>query len=201
LTHSHTDDAPPAAEAAKRAIPRSPSSARTRIRAVTICAALAAVAFSLSYIENLIPLPIPVPGVKLGFANIATLAALYILGGRAAFAVNILRILLAGLMFTGAFAMFYALSGGILAVIAMILLKRARVFSVVGVSVGGSAAHITGQILLASLIVKNAAIFTSLPLLLISSIIAGAIVGLIVYLLLRALPRAIFRQRSGPRTH
>jgi heptaprenyl diphosphate synthase len=166
---------------------------RSRSRTVTICAALAAVALVLSYLESLIPLPVPVPGIKLGFANIAVIVALYVIGGRGAFTVNLIRILMAGLMFTGVFAMFYALSGGILSVLAMFLLKRAGVFSVVGVSVGGSVVHITGQICLASLIIQNGAIFMSLPILLISAIGGGVVVGLIAYLLLRALPYKAFK--------
>ncbi|MDR2156970.1 MAG: Gx transporter family protein [Clostridiales Family XIII bacterium] len=156
-----------------------------------MCAVLAAVALALSYAESLIPLPAPVPGMKPGFANIAIVVALYLLGGRRAFAVNVLRIALAGLMFSGVFAMFYALAGGISAMLAMVALKRTGAFSVIGVSVGGSAAHITGQIVLASLIIRRGALFAGLPIFLISAVAGGVIVGLIAHLLLRALPRRI----------
>jgi heptaprenyl diphosphate synthase len=147
-------------------------------------AALAAAALTLSYIEHLIPLPVPVPGIKLGFANIAVVVALYLIGGRGAFAVNLLRILLAGLMFSGVSAMMFALSGGIFSIFTMILLKRAGVFSILGVSVGGSAAHIVGQMLLAALIVRNAAMLLSLPILLLSAVAGGLIVGGVSHLVL-----------------
>ncbi|MDR0357370.1 MAG: Gx transporter family protein [Clostridiales Family XIII bacterium] len=163
------------------------SSVRSRIRVLALCAVLAAVALALSFIESFIPLSIP--GVKLGFANIVAVIALYLLGGRAAFSVNVLRILLAGLLFSGAFAMIYALAGGVLGVFAMILLKRAGAFGVIGVSVGGAAAHIAGQVGVAALIVQNAAIFSSLPFLMISAVVSGVIVGFIAYLVLNALPR------------
>ncbi|MDR0851997.1 MAG: Gx transporter family protein [Clostridiales Family XIII bacterium] len=155
------------------------------VRMLTLCAVLTAVALVLSYLESLIPLPVPVPGVKLGFANIAVLSALYLLGGRGAFAVNIIRILLAGLMFTGFSAMLYALAGGILGVLVMILLKRTGLFSVFGVSVGGATAHIAGQLSLAVLVTHTVSIFMLLPALLISAVLSGLLIGFIAQLILR----------------
>lgn len=151
---------------------------------ITLCAALIAVALVFSYIENLIPLPIPVPGIKLGFANIPIIVALYRVGAKSAFVVNITRIILAGLLFSGVSAMLYALAGGILSVIVMILLKRTNVFSPFGVSVGGASAHIIGQILLASLVIQSTSILMLLPILLISAVISGIIIGFVSQLLL-----------------
>jgi heptaprenyl diphosphate synthase len=146
---------------------------------------LTAAALVLSYLESLIPLPVPVPGVKLGFANIAILVTLYLISGKSAFAVNIVRILLAGLMFTGFSAMLYALAGGVFSVLVMILLKRTGLFSIFGVSVGGSAAHITAQLSLAGLVIHSSGIFMLLPALLVSAVISGVLVGFIAQQLMR----------------
>jgi heptaprenyl diphosphate synthase len=159
-----------------------------RTQALTLCAALVAAALVLSYIEHLIPLPVPMPGIKLGFANIAVLLALCRLDGRSAFTVNFLRIVLSGLLFSGVSAMLYALAGGIPSVFVMILLKRTGLFSVFGVSVGGAATHIAGQLALASLVIRNGAVFLSFPLLLASAVFSGLIIGFVAHLLLRALP-------------
>jgi heptaprenyl diphosphate synthase len=156
---------------------------------IALCGILVAVALVLSYVESLIPLPLPIPGIKLGIANAVALMALYRLDGKTAFAINISRILLSGLMFSGFSAMLYGLAGGVLAVTVMIVCKRTGLFSTVGVSVAGAAAHIFGQIALASLIIQNSAIFITLPILLISATISGAFIGYLTHLILRYLPK------------
>ena len=60
---------------------------------------LVALAFILSYIEALFPLPVPIPGIKLGLANLVVLAALYSMGTKEAFVLSIIRIILVGLTF------------------------------------------------------------------------------------------------------
>ena len=97
---------------------------------------LVALAFIMSYIENLLPLPVPAPGVKLGLANLVSMAALYLVGAGGAFGVSLIRILLAGLTFNGLSMMFYSLCGGILSLTVMCLLKKSGHFSVIGISWG-----------------------------------------------------------------
>lgn len=151
---------------------------------MTLSAILVTIALIFSYLESIIPLPIPVPGIKLGFANIAIVVALYKLGGKSAFVINIVRIILAGLLFTGFSAMLYALTGGIISVIVMIALKNMNIFSTFGVSVGGASAHIIGQILLAAFVIQNSSILMLLPILLISAVLSGIIIGFISQLII-----------------
>jgi heptaprenyl diphosphate synthase len=158
------------------------------IKKVAICGMLIACALVLSYVETLIPLPLPVLGIKLGIANAVSLIALYRLDGKAAMTINVGRIVLAGVMFSGMSAMLYALAGGILSVVVMIALKRAGIFSIVGVSVAGASAHIFGQIALAALVIQSSAIFMSLPILLVSAIASGFFVGYLTHLIFRHLP-------------
>ncbi len=59
---------------------------------------LTALAMIFSYIESVIPIPIPVPGIKLGVANIAVITILYVLGVKEAIVINLLRIALTALL-------------------------------------------------------------------------------------------------------
>ena len=105
--------------------------------AIAVCALLAALALIFSYIEVLIPAFVSIPGIKLGIANIVILFALYYLDGRYALLINLVRIFLAGLLFSGVFGILYSLAGALLSLGTMVLLKRTGRFSVTGVSISG----------------------------------------------------------------
>ena len=110
---------------------------------LTLCALLTAMALALSYLENFFPLSlaIPVPGIKLGLANIVTVFALYVLGPAQALLILFGRCLL-GAVFAGNMnALIFSLLGGVTAMLVMIILSRSQRLSVYGVSIGGAAAH------------------------------------------------------------
>ena len=96
---------------------------------------LVALAFIFSYIEHLIPLPLPT-GVKIGAANIVVLCALYMLGWKEAAAISFVRILLSGFAF-GISTVPYSLAGGLLSLLCMVFLKKSGKFGMTGVSVAG----------------------------------------------------------------
>ena len=73
---------------------------RFSTKAITTCAVLAALALALSYLESFFPPLLPLPGVKLGLANIVTVYALYALGASSALAILVVRCLL-GSLFAG----------------------------------------------------------------------------------------------------
>ena len=115
---------------------------------LTLCAVLTALALALSYLENFFPLSlaIPIPGIKLGLANIVTVFALYALGPAQALLILAGRCLL-GAVFAGNMnALIFSLLGGFSAMPVMIGLSRCRKLSIYGVSIGGAAAHNCGQI-------------------------------------------------------
>ena len=85
---------------------------------------LLALALILSYLDSLIPMPIPVAGIKLGLANLAVLYALYGLGVADAVIISITRVILSGLMFSGFSGVMYSLAGAILSLLIMAVLKR-----------------------------------------------------------------------------
>ena len=147
---------------------------------LTVCGLLTAVALALSYLENLFPLSlaIPVPGVKLGLANIVTLFALYALGAAEAMLILLARCLLGSLFAGNLNALMFSLLGGLCAMGVMIVLSRLPGLSLYGVSAGGAAAHSCGQIAAAVLTLGSAAPLYYLPVLLAVSLLTGGLTGL-----------------------
>ena len=137
-----------------------------------------ALALIASYIERLIPFNFGIPGIKLGLANIVIVVILYCDTPKEAFCVNILRIVLANTLFGNFLSLSYALFGGVLSFLAMLLAKRSKAFSIVGVSIAGGIFHNVGQILAAMLIVSNFKLIFYLPVLLISGVVTGALIGI-----------------------
>lgn len=140
---------------------------------------LIALAFVFSYIEFLIPINIGVPGAKLGLANLVIIVAIYTIGERNSFILSMLRIILVGFTFANMASMLYSLAGGILSFVAMVAAKRAKRFSITGVSVIGGVFHNIGQILMAIWVVKTSSLIFYLPVLLIAGTIAGVIIGIL----------------------
>lgn len=160
-----------------------------KTKQLTLCAVLTALALALSYLENFIPLSlaIPVPGMKLGLANVVTLFALYVLGPAQALAILFARCFLGALFAGNMNAMIFSMLGGFSAMFVMILLSRVKPLSVYGVSIGGAAAHNCGQIAAALLTLGSTAPLYYLPVLLIVSLFSGTLTGLIAASLFRAL--------------
>ena len=158
-------------------------------RQLTLCAVLTAMALALSYLENFFPLSlaIPVPGIKLGLANIVTVFALYALGPGQALMILFARCLLGSLFAGNVNALLFSLLGGFAAMAVMIGLSRMRRLSVYGVSIGGAAAHNCGQVAAAVLTLGNTAPLYYLPVLLGVSLFTGALTGLIAACLFRGL--------------
>ena len=160
-----------------------------KTKKLTLCAILIALALALSYTERFIPLQmiVPLPGVKLGLANIVTLMALYLMGPKAAFAILIPRCIFGAVFGGGITGLMFSLTGGILAMVAMILAKRVPVFSIYGVSILGAAAHNIGQILAAMVLMNSRYIGAYLSYLLLVALFTGVATGAAVAGVLRAL--------------
>ena len=124
---------------------------------MALCAVLIALALALSYLERFIPLQlvVPLPGIKLGLANIVTLIALYLLGTKCAFAILIPRCILGAVFGGGITGLLFSMTGGILAMAVMALCRKIRIFSVYGVSILGAAAHNIGQIFAAMAVLRS----------------------------------------------
>lgn len=170
-----------------------------KTKALALSAVLVALALALSYLERLFPLQllIPLPGVKLGLANIVTMMALYFLGAKPAFAILVVRCLLGSLFGGSISGLAMSLSGGICAFVVMALAKRLPVFSIYGVSILGAAAHNTGQVLAAVALLYSLHSFAYLPFLLFVSIGSGFLTGAVSAAGFRAFG-AIFSKAVSP---
>ncbi len=152
---------------------------RDRAHKVAGYGLLIALAFIFSYVEALIPLPLPIPGIKLGLANLVNVVGLYTVGIAGTLVVGLLRIVMVGFTFSNPGSMLYALSGGVLSLTVMGLAKKTGWLDKTGVSILGGVFHNIGQLSMAAWITKTAGVFTYLPLLLVAGIITGAVIGVL----------------------
>ncbi|MCD8081972.1 MAG: Gx transporter family protein [Clostridiales bacterium] len=164
-------------------------------RAAALYGMLIALAFIFSYIESLFPMPVPIPGVKLGLANLVNVVGLYTVGAAGTAAVSLLRIVMVGFTFSNPGSMLYSLSGGVLSLLVMILMKKTGGFGKVGVSVMGGIFHNIGQLGMAALITNTVGIFSYLPVLLVAGVITGAVIGLVGGLVVERIAPVVTRMR------
>ena len=136
-------------------------------------------AIIISLLESLIPVPIPVPGVKLGLANIITLIGLVFLSAKDVLIIVAIRCFVVALLTRGVMMLAFSLSGGIISALVMILLykKLSNYFSIKGISIIGAIIHNTTQITVASLMLGEFVVMYYLPVLLVSAIVTGFITG------------------------
>ncbi|MHB1483978.1 MAG: Gx transporter family protein [Saccharofermentanales bacterium] len=150
-------------------------------RRIAFCAIFTALALVLSIVENYFPigLLIPVPGIKLGLANIVTVFAIVTLTPVDTIIIIVIRCLIMGSI-TGPVSFLFSITGALLAFIVMMILVKGlgSVFSVVGISMGGAVAHNIGQIAAAVFVMKDAGlIFSYLPFLMLIALFTGALTG------------------------
>lgn len=146
---------------------------------VAVYGMLIALAFILSYIESIFPIPVPIPGIKIGLANLVVLVALYTMGVKQAFVLSLLRIVLVGFSFGSLSTMLFSFAGGILSWVLMVVAKKMKGLSMTGVSIIGGIGHNIGQILVAMWVVDTSAVIYYLPILMVSGVIAGCLVGIL----------------------
>ena len=137
---------------------------------------LAACAIVLSYLETFVP--IPIPGVKLGLANIAVLIALAHGDVGGAFAVSVIKVLVTGLLFGNPVMMAYSVAGTLLAFCVMAPLSRLQSMHLAMTSVAGAIAHEAGQLAVARVILGTPLVWYSAPVLLVAGVITGLLCGM-----------------------
>ena len=152
-------------------------------------ALLSSLALLFSYVEAMIPFVPQIPGIKLGLANIVVIIALYRYSARTALVVNLVRIFLAGFLFSGVFGILYSAAGALLSLLVMTLLKKSGRFHLVSISMAGGVFHNVGQLIVASLLVGTSGILSYLPVLWFVGMGMGSLVGVLDSLILTRLPR------------
>lgn len=152
---------------------------------ITTLALTVSIAFVLSFIESRIPAFVAIPGIKVGLANIAVIFALYTLGAGEAIAVSIIRVFLVSTLFGSPVSFIYSISGAILSLSIMILLKSLTPLSEITVSVCGAVMHNVGQISAASFMLETNVVVYYLPFLILSGTVAGIAIGALSGILIK----------------
>ena len=150
---------------------------QSRSKRIAYAGLLTTVGILFGYLENLIVIPIKIPGIKIGISNVVTVVSMYILGPSISLGVLIARVLLSALLFGSGISMLYSLSGALISFIFMYIVYRKDVFSIVGVSVIGGTTHNIAQLLVAVMMLYNGMLLYYIPALLLAGVGAGLIVG------------------------
>ncbi|MCG0275251.1 MAG: Gx transporter family protein [Thermosediminibacteraceae bacterium] len=135
---------------------------------------------ALHLVESLIPVPFPVPGAKLGLANIISLLAIVLYGTREGLQVNVLRCLIGATLGGSMSSLLYSLAGAISSTIMMGMIFKhfKNVFSLVGVSIIGSVTHNIAQVTVASIVLSTFGLYSYLPFLMVVGLFTGIFTGL-----------------------
>ena len=149
------------------------------LKKLTRMALLTAIALIIFMVEAQIGTPVPIPGVKLGLANIVTVYAMFVLSPGQTLAILICRVFL-GSVFSGQMAaIFYSLGGGLLCWLAMLLLRPVLTVKQIWVAgVIGAVAHNAGQTLVAIALTRTPALWVYFPVLTLSGVLTGAFTGM-----------------------
>lgn len=136
------------------------------------------IALTIFVVESYLPPLAPIPGIKLGLANVVTLIVLVLWGWREGLLVLFLRILLGSMITGNALSCCYSFGGGMLCFLVMALLKNIFPKNMIWLlSVIGAVFHNVGQLLVASLVFGSKDVFWYFPILLTSGIVTGIFTG------------------------
>lgn len=163
----------------------------TKIKKLALLSILTAVSLIMFLIEAQIPLPVPLPGIRLGLSNIITTCVLFLFGWKEAALLALVRVVL-GSVITGQLgSIAYSLCGAFLSLLGMILLRpilQERQFWVAGII--GGALHNIGQMATAIVISRTPSLLVYLPVLLVCGMLAGLFTGLCAQFLLQRLKKS-----------
>lgn len=154
---------------------------KSKTKRMTTIAMLISISVVFHMIESMIPIPLPIPGFRLGLANIIGLITLYMLDARIMLTVNIMRVLLAsllrGILFGSGF--WLSLSGVLLSSCASILAYKKTPMSMYGVSMAGSVFHAVGQVVVITWMYQQFFMQAVLPILIFLGLPTGFLIACI----------------------
>lgn len=149
------------------------------LKHLTVLALFTTIALAIYSVETALPTLIPIPGIKLGLANIITLIVLKNYSAKDAFLVLLVRILLATFFFGQAISLLYSLVGGFLCLLVMYLVNKLLHGQFIFItSIFGALAHQMGQLTVACLLTASLAPVSYLPFFIISGTVTGLFTGL-----------------------
>ena len=157
---------------------------------------LSALALVLSYIETMIPLPVALPGVKLGLANVAVVVALLGLDMRAAAAVAVVKVMASGFLFGSPMMLMYSLGGTALAFAGSAAVSRIPGLGAVATCMVAAILHNAGQIAVAALLLGTTSVLLSLPPLALAACATGFVTGTVAAGVLASQPDSPYAAES-----
>ena len=145
---------------------------------LTTLALYATLSLAIYAAESALPPLAPIPGFKLGLANVITLILLLRYTLRDAALVLVVRILLSSLLFGQALSLLYSLAGGISSLLVMGLINTIlhKKYPQLTGAMGGLS-HNAGQLFTACLVTATPGVLTYLPLLIPAGILTGLFTG------------------------
>lgn len=152
---------------------------------VALYGLLAAVALICGYVEALVPLPVPVPGIKLGLGNVVVLFALAAFGAKSGLVIMLVKVVASAMLFGNPAVFAYSLAGGLASFGAMCLAARCRALTVVGVSMVGGVCHMLGQSLVVAMLLAPYVALGYAPVLVVSGLVAGLLTGYVCRFVIR----------------
>lgn len=161
-----------------------------KTKKITLFSLFGAIAIIFGYIEMLFPVPLPIPGIKLGLGNIAVLVTLYIFNNKTAWFIMLIKVFVTSILFSTPLTLIYSLAGGILSLIIITIMKKFN-FNIITVSIGGGIFHNVGQLFTAGVILKNINILYYLPILIIAGSIMAVTVGVVSKIIIERLKKIL----------
>lgn len=157
-----------------------------KTKKLTLLGLLCAIALTIFMVEAQIPAPVPIPGIKLGLANIVTVFAVYALGPKEGASVLFVRIFL-GAVFAGNFStIFYSAAGGACAIGVTILLRKILKDNQLWIAgCLGAVSHSIGQMAMAITLTGTPGLAIYLPVMIAVSILTGSFTGLCAQFLVK----------------
>ncbi len=161
----------------------------SRLKKIVLTGVFSSLAILLGYLEQMIPLPIAFPGVKIGLSNICVLVALYIWGYKSALVLSLIKSIVCGVLFWGAGGAIYGISGAIFSFLIMALLVKFDLFGILGVSIAGALGHNLGQLLALYIMSGSFSFLYYMAVLGISGCIMGTVTGIVSGIVIDRLKR------------
>jgi len=150
-----------------------------RLKRLIFLSLMTSFAIALSFLDEQIPLPLPVPGIKIGLANVIVMMTLYLDTASGAIWVSLCRVVLCSFLFSSFTGFLYALAGAMLSLIAMAICKKFFLGKTLWITgVFGSLFHVSGQILIAALLLNTLSVLAYYPILIASALITGTLTGI-----------------------
>lgn len=157
-----------------------------KTKKLTELALMATIALTIFMVERHIPNPFPIPGVKLGLANIVTIYAVYRYQLKEVLLLVMTRIILGTIFGGNMMALLYSAAGGLLCLAGMVPLHHIIPERTLWISsILGAVLHNIGQISVAVLVTGSLGILMYFPFLLVSGCCAGTFTGLCAQFLIR----------------